>query len=233
VLTLTTRPRVAHLRRRARRSELSEQTDNRLGGGHADGRRGQGGRPRRTTRVRGPRFARCERDARRESRTVELASLPLSGLPCRAAEPWNDGALPPLVRPETTPRPHRERVLRPRGLPVGCLGLRKGRGERRRRDLLGSCSAPGGRVRRPERRSSARSAPSPRTPFLTVLPRIDRDERRLQERRKYRRFTRLCGVLDEGSDSAPGSVWTGEPGGLGHWGERSPGSRSFRLQLIV
>jgi hypothetical protein len=45
----------------------------------------------------------------------------------------------------------------------------------------------------------ARSAPSPRTPFLTVLPRIDRDERRLQERRKYRRFTRSFGVLDEGS----------------------------------
>ena len=26
------------------------------------------------------------------------------------------------------------------------------------------------------------------------------------------------GLLDEGSDSAPGSVWTGEPGGLATWG---------------
>jgi heme-degrading monooxygenase HmoA len=38
----------------------------------------------------------------------------------------------------------------------------------------------------------------PRTPFSTLLPRIDRYERRLQERRKYRRFTRLaaCATKD-------------------------------------
>jgi hypothetical protein len=59
-------------------------------------------------------------------RATGIYRKPAQGLPYREVEPWNDGALPPLCardHTETTP----QRLLRPRGLPVGCLGAQKER----------------------------------------------------------------------------------------------------------
>ena len=89
----------------------------------------------------------------------------------------------------------------------GCLGAQKGRGCARGATSCGSCSAPGESKKAWAAVFSAVRAFAPDA-FLDRLPKIDRDDRRVQERRKYRRFTRLCGLLDEGSDSAPGSVST-------------------------